>query len=81
VQSSAALAILTTDFGPDTSGDSTEVHGFSMQMKTCESVHGGGECQEKTREKRFNVAEFILYPHDGWKLLYKRSWRYSKPCV
>ena len=38
VQSSAVLAILTTDFGPDTSGDSTEVHGFSMQMKTCESV-------------------------------------------
>ena len=38
VQSSAVLAILTTDFGPDTSGDSTEVHGFSMRMKTCESV-------------------------------------------
>ena len=38
VQRSAALAILTTDFGPDTSGDSTEVHGFSMQMKTGESV-------------------------------------------
>ena len=37
--------------------------------------------KKKTREKRFNVAEFILQTYDGWRLLCKRSWRYSKPCV
>ena len=37
--------------------------------------------KKKAREKRFNVAEFILQTYDGWRLLYKRSWRYSKPCL